>query len=486
MLELQNVTFGYDRGVSVLRDVSMRIGAGEFVAIVGRNGSGKTTVTRLMLALKKPSIGRVLLHGADMAQAAPADMARHLGYVFQYPDRQMFRDTVEREVAYGPEQLGFSPDERRQAVEEALRATGIIGLAESYPMTLSKGQKQRVAIASALAMRSDMLILDEPTSGQDARERRRLMELLSDLNRQGVTIILVTHDMELVERYARRVIVMAEGPVAFDGSVKSLFDGTRPLADWGLTAARRSETNKYGATTVASAVPPKGILPPAAPLTKILFTLAVSLWSLVLTTVAAMTVLLTLLVVLLAMAGHLGRMKKSLVMLTVFAAMLVGFQYAFGSTVEVSVVTGMRMMIMALAFMLLLATTSLQHMTSALVNQCRIPQEYAFMFTAALRFVPDFFAESRAVLEAQMCRGYVTKQNIFHRLPAYVALVEPLVLRAVSRSETMALSLALRGFGGGRSAAGADANLGAWNGSLLAGMGVITATLVIMRLGFSY
>ena len=486
MLELQKVTFGYDHSIPVLRDVSMRIGAGEFVAVVGRNGSGKTTVTRMMMALKKPSQGRVTLHDADMAQAAPADMARYVGYVFQNPDRQMFRDTVEREVAYGPEQLGFPRDEARLAVEEALRLTGITALAGSYPMTLSKGQKQRVAIASALAMRPEMLILDEPTSGQDARERRRLMELLSDLNRQGVAIVLVTHDMELVARYARRVIVMAQGTVAFDGSTESLFDGTRPLSEWGLTAAKGSADSYGDAPSTDAATPQKGALPPAAPLTKILFTLAISVWSLVLTTMPPMTALLMVLLALLAAVGHLGRMKKSLAMLAVFAGMLVGFQYAFGSTVEFSLVTGMRMMIMTLAFVLLLATTSLQHMTAALVNQCRIPQEYAFMFTAALRFVPDFFAESRAVLEAQMCRGYVTKRNIFRRLPAYVALVEPLVLRAVSRSETMALSLALRGFGGGRRATGADTALGAWNGSLLAGMGAITATLVIMRLGFAY
>ena len=483
MLELKNVIFGYSDDVPVLHDLSLTITAGEFVAVVGRNGSGKTTVTRLMMALKKPQAGSILFNGTDMASATPADMARHMGYVFQNPDRQMFRDTVEREVSYGPEQLGFSPDECRQSVEEALRVTGLTSLAQAYPMTLSKGQKQRVTIASSLAMRPQILILDEPTSGQDARERQRLMGLLADLQRQGVTIILVTHDMELVASYASRVIVMNQGTLAFDGAPQSLFDGSHPLERWGLTSARVVPSPEEAGSEGRTEVPATGGGMKIAPLTKLIFTLAVSVWSLVLESAVSMAALLAVLVVLLALAGQLSRTAKAIGVLGLFAVLLMAIQYVFGSTIEFSVVTGLRMMAMAVVFLLLLSTTSMQYLTAALVNQCRLPREYAFMFTTALRFVPDLLAESKAVMEAQECRGYQAKGNILTRLTAYVALVEPLVLRAVTRSETMALSLALRGFGGTQRRYGANVALGLGDYGLLSGMVLITAFLFILRLG---
>ncbi len=483
MLELKNVTFGYSDDVPVLHDLSLTIIAGEFVAVVGRNGSGKTTVTRLMMALKKPQTGSILFNGTDMASATPADMASHMGYVFQNPDRQMFRDTVEREVSYGPEQLGFSPDECRQSVEEALRVTGLTSLAQAYPMTLSKGQKQRVTIASSLAMRPQILILDEPTSGQDARERQRLMGLLADLQRQGVTIILVTHDMELVASYASRVIVMNQGTLAFDGAPQSLFDGSHPLERWGLTSARVVPSPEEAGSEGRTEVPATGGGMKIAPLTKLIFTLAVSVWSLVLESAVSMAALLAVLVVLLALAGQLSRTAKAIGVLGLFAVLLMAIQYVFGSTIEFSVVTGLRMMAMAVVFLLLLSTTSMQYLTAALVNQCRLPREYAFMFTTALRFVPDLLAESKAVMEAQECRGYQAKGNILTRLTAYVALVEPLVLRAVTRSETMALSLALRGFGGSQRRYGANVALGLGDYGLLSGMVLITAFLFILRLG---
>ena len=234
MLELRNITFGYNQKQPVLKNVSMQVAAGEFLAVAGRNGSGKTTVTRLLMALKKPSTGSVLLYGESTAAFSPADMARHIGYVFQNPDRQIFRDTVAHEAAFGPEQLGFSPEETKQAVDRALELTGLTELAGAYPPTLSKGQKQRLTIASALAMQPKLLILDEPTSGQDSYERQKLLDLLLQLNWQGTAIILVTHDMEIIARYPQRVIVMAEGEKVFDGSPRQLFGGNYPVAEWSL------------------------------------------------------------------------------------------------------------------------------------------------------------------------------------------------------------------------------------------------------------
>lgn len=233
MLEFESVSYCYKPGQYALREVSLKVSDGEFMAVVGRNGSGKTTLTRLVMVLLKPAAGRVLLGGRDINGYSTADMARQIGYVFQNPDRQIFRDTVAKETAYGPEQLGFSAADTAAAVDEALAATGLTELAEAYPRSLSKGQKQRLAVASALALRPRMLILDEPTSGQDAREKLALMDLLAGLNAKGVAIILVTHDMELVARYTHRAVVMAEGRKVYDGEVRELFaDGD--LAAWGL------------------------------------------------------------------------------------------------------------------------------------------------------------------------------------------------------------------------------------------------------------
>jgi energy-coupling factor transport system ATP-binding protein len=234
MLELRNVYFSYKAQSPVIHDVSLTVKYGEFLAIVGRNGSGKTTLTRLMMTLKKPTKGNLFFQGNSLETANPAKMAHHIGYVFQNPDRQIFHDTVAEEVAYGPKQIGCTPEQIQTYVKEALDVTELSQLAATYPLSLSKGQKQRLAIASALAMQPKILILDEPTSGQDAREREQLLQLLLKLHRQGTTILLVTHDMEFLSSCAQRAIVMSKGHKVFDGTVAELFHDTRQLTDWGL------------------------------------------------------------------------------------------------------------------------------------------------------------------------------------------------------------------------------------------------------------
>lgn len=234
MLEFSQVSFCYPGGLTALKDVSLTIRPGEFVAIAGRNGSGKTTLTKLMIALLKPSSGNISLNGQATAKQLPADLAPHIGYVFQNPDRQIFRDTVEAEVAYGPQQLGFESERIKTAVADALATVGLTDLAKAYPRALSKGQKQKVTIASALAMQPEILILDEPTSGQDARAGKQLMELLKKMHRQGKTIIMVTHNMELLAGYAQRAIIMEQGEKVFDGTVTELFAEPRDVKKWGL------------------------------------------------------------------------------------------------------------------------------------------------------------------------------------------------------------------------------------------------------------
>lgn len=250
MLQVTDLSFGYIPGQDVFRDVSFSVEAGEFIALGGRNGCGKTTLTRLLVGLEKPRQGRILYKNQDITQMPPAQRGQFIGYVFQQPDRQMFRNRVFDEVAFGPQSLGHSPEQVEQEVLTALEVTGISHLQDEYPPALRRGEKQKVAIASALAMQSHILILDEPTSGQDGTETKALMDLLQKLNQEGLTILLITHDMDIMAAYCDRCIVIGQGTKAFDGTTEELFTETRDLAQWGLA--------KPACVALAEAVPGLG------------------------------------------------------------------------------------------------------------------------------------------------------------------------------------------------------------------------------------
>lgn len=183
------------------------------------------------------------------------------------------------------------------------------------------------------------------------------------------------------------------------------------------------------------------------PFTKILMTIAFSAWAVLLTTTYELSLLLALELLILLVTGLLIRQYKAVLTLAAFAVFLAVVQFLGGGTLESAYVTSLRMLCMTMVFIMLLATTKLQDLTAALVTQCKIPYEYAFMFTAALRFVPDFIAESHAVQEAQACRGLALEGNFFKRFTSYGSVIQPLLLKSLGRSETMALSLELRGFG---------------------------------------
>ena len=235
MLEIEQVSFAYPGQSPALKNVSVAIKEGDFIGLAGRNGSGKTTLTRIMVGLAKPKSGQVILDGKPTKTCGPSVMARAIGYVFQNPDKQIFRDTVSQEVAFGPEQLGWNEIEKQNAVESALKMTGIEHVAAKYPRSLPRSVRQRIAIASALALKPRFLILDEPTSGQDAEEKIQLMELLTDLNRQGIGIILVTHDMELMLAHTKRAVVLHKGEKVFDGPTETLFSEIgHNVTEWGL------------------------------------------------------------------------------------------------------------------------------------------------------------------------------------------------------------------------------------------------------------
>lgn len=235
MLEIENLRFGYVPGKDILADVDAVISAGEFIAIGGKNGCGKTTFTRLLVGLEKPLGGTIYYEGQDITDLPPDARGRFIGYVFQQPDRQMFRPTVAQEVAFGPEQLGYTAEEVKKITADALERVGISHLKEAYPPMLRRGEKQRVAIASALAMKSKILILDEPTSGQDGKETEELLTLLDSLCADGLTILLVTHDMEIMAAHCTRAIIIGHGTKAFDGTPEELFTTCAELEVLGLT-----------------------------------------------------------------------------------------------------------------------------------------------------------------------------------------------------------------------------------------------------------
>lgn len=235
MIEAKEVNFAYMRGQPVINDIDVKINAGEFVALLGHNGSGKTTLSRLFMALCHPRSGQILIDDEDIVKKEPADLADKIGYVFQNPDLQILEDTVFDEVAYGPRAKKLTEETINRQVNEALAAMGLSEMKDEYPRLLSFGQKRRLGVAAALALNPRILILDEITNGQDALEKESMMQYLQAINKdRGMTIVLISHDMEIVRRYAERVIVLHRGSLVFDGLPKELFNGNYPVERWGL------------------------------------------------------------------------------------------------------------------------------------------------------------------------------------------------------------------------------------------------------------
>lgn len=234
MIHVENLCFKYPDGSKVLDKLNFNIKKGEFVAVIGQNGAGKTTLLKHFNGLLKPTGGRVLINGLDITKNRTSDLARHIGFLFQNPDHQIFCANVYEEIAFGLKRTGRSNDEIDKLVRKAAETVGLSCSLESQPFTLSKGQRQRVALASVLAMQTEILVLDEPTTGQDYREGVEIMELVSELNRQGKTIVMVTHDMEIVAMYARRVIILKDGSVAEDGPACKVLANMGKLAQANL------------------------------------------------------------------------------------------------------------------------------------------------------------------------------------------------------------------------------------------------------------
>lgn len=222
-VEVAQASFHYSGGHRVLDDVSLRIGEGECVALIGQNGSGKTTLAKLLNGLLRPDRGEVRLCGTSLSRLPLAEVAARVGYVFQDPDHQLFAATVREEVEFGPRNLGVDTSSLSARVAEALEAVGLEGQEDTDPFLLTKGQRQRLAVAALLAQRPHLLILDEPTTGLDYEEQRRMMALVARLHRQGIILVVITHSPWVVAEYAERGVLLAGGRIAFDGPLRELF-----------------------------------------------------------------------------------------------------------------------------------------------------------------------------------------------------------------------------------------------------------------------
>jgi energy-coupling factor transport system ATP-binding protein len=224
-IQVKDLDFTYPDGTKALQDINLTISIGEFIALIGQNGSGKTTLSKCLNGLYKPTIGDVIVDGLNSKGTPIVQMVKRVGYVFQNPDHQLFNNNCWDEIAYGPRNIQLSAQEVKARVEEAARVVGLPEMYfEEHPFFLSKGLRQRVAIASILALRPQVIIVDEPTTGQDARQSFEIMDFLKDLNEDhGHTIVIITHDMPIVAQYARRVIVMGEGRILADGPTAEVF-----------------------------------------------------------------------------------------------------------------------------------------------------------------------------------------------------------------------------------------------------------------------
>ena len=223
MIEVQDVYFTYQTtGVEALKGVSLSIRNGEFVAIMGQNGAGKTTLVKQFNGLLKPNKGNVLIDRVNTRNISIAQLARKVGFVFQNPDHQLFSETVEDEVAFALKNFGFNEETIEKRVTWALNLLDLTEYRKTSPFMLSGGERKRVALASVLAWDPEVVILDEPTIGQDHQQKETLRQFIIQLNSQGKTVVIVTHDVEFVAECNPRVTLMSEGQIVADGRARQI------------------------------------------------------------------------------------------------------------------------------------------------------------------------------------------------------------------------------------------------------------------------
>lgn len=231
LIDVKNLEHTYQNGNKVLKGIDLQVRKGEFLAVLGHNGSGKTTLVKHLNGLLTPTAGNVVVGGMDTKNTSIYEIGKQVGYAFQNPDHQIFADTVYDEVAFSPKIRGCSKEEIDSRVKEALKSVDMEGYEKEDPFSLTKGERQRIAVASILSARPKVIILDEPTTGLDYKEQRQMMELVKKLNESGHTIIIITHTMWVVAEYAHKVAVVKEGLLSMYGRTRDVFKREEELLD---------------------------------------------------------------------------------------------------------------------------------------------------------------------------------------------------------------------------------------------------------------
>jgi energy-coupling factor transport system ATP-binding protein len=222
MLTVEDVHFSYQSGVEALKGISLTVKDGEFVAVMGQNGAGKTTLVKQFNGLLKPTKGKVLVNGVETTKTSVAALAKTVGFVFQNPDHQLFSETVEEEIAFALRNFGYKADVIEDRITWAVNLLGLSQYRKTSPFMLSGGERKRVALASVLAWDPTVLVLDEPTIGQDHLQKENLRQFILQMQTQGKTVIIVTHDVEFVAECNPRVVLMREGKIVADGEGKDI------------------------------------------------------------------------------------------------------------------------------------------------------------------------------------------------------------------------------------------------------------------------
>jgi len=229
-IEISNLHFTYPTGVTALRGIALMIESGEQVAIVGQNGAGKTTLVKHLNGLLQPTSGYVRIGEWDTQEHSVAKLARRVGYVFQNPDEQLFSKNVGTEVAFGPKNLGYSSEQVQASVKDALGMTELSDKTETNPYDLSPTWRKMVALASVISMDTDIVIFDEPTTGQDAANIARIANVIKVLRERGKTVITITHDIDFCAENFERLIAISHGQVLLDGKANDILGQAEILA----------------------------------------------------------------------------------------------------------------------------------------------------------------------------------------------------------------------------------------------------------------
>lgn len=232
---MRDVSFQYPSGVWAVDSVSLSILSGELVAILGENGAGKTTLVKMLNGLLRPTRGRVEVGGWNTNEYSPAKLAARVGFLFQNPDDQLFERSVAREVAYGPQNLGAKPGDVKRRVQRALELVGLEEQADAHPYDLPQPQRKLLALAATIAMETPILVLDEPTIGQDEAGRQAVGRIVQDLHTMGRTLVMISHDVDFCAQHAQRLVVMLNGRVHADGPARRVFAQTATLAQSAIT-----------------------------------------------------------------------------------------------------------------------------------------------------------------------------------------------------------------------------------------------------------